>query len=166
MDLTSDHPFWFIRNGLLQTYPPLEQDETCDVAVIGAGITGAIIAHRLTKMGLSVVVVDRRDVCLGSTSASTSLLQYEIDLPLVEMAKKIGKEAASRAYWLSYESVNSLAELAESLTIDCGFERKTSLYLASDKKRRHCWRTKQKLAEPAESTFACSAPRNFTTSSM
>jgi glycine/D-amino acid oxidase-like deaminating enzyme len=84
MDLTSDHPFWFVKNGLINTYPALEQDESCDVAVIGAGITGAMIAHRLTAMGLSVVVVDRRDVGLGSTSASTALMQYEIDLPLVE----------------------------------------------------------------------------------
>ena len=77
MDLTSDHPFWFVRNGLLQTYPPLGRDESCDVAVVGAGITGALIAHRLTQIGLAVVVVDGRDVCLGSTSASTALPQRE-----------------------------------------------------------------------------------------
>ncbi|HUG69183.1 MAG TPA: FAD-dependent oxidoreductase, partial [Pirellulaceae bacterium] len=135
MDLTSDHPFWFVRNGLLQTYPPLEQDESCDVAVVGAGITGALIAHRLTQIGLAVVVVDGRDVCLGSTSASTALLQYEIDLPLVEMAEKIGIESARRAYRLSYKAVDALAKLADELPADCGFDRKTSLYVAADEKK-------------------------------
>lgn len=49
MDLTSDYPFWIIRNGLIKTYPPLERDASCDVAVIGAGITGALISHRLPE---------------------------------------------------------------------------------------------------------------------
>ncbi len=150
MDLTSDHPFWFVQNGLIQTYPPLEHDESCDVAVVGAGITGALVAHRLTKLGLSVVVVDRRDVGLGSTSASTALLQYEIDVPLVQMAEKIGIESARRAYQLSYESVDSLAKLAGEIPIDCGLERKTSLYVAADEKKAAL------LADEAKARRACS----------
>lgn len=135
MDLTSDHPFWFVRNGLIRTYPPLQQDIACDVAIIGAGITGALIADRLASIGLTVVVLDGRDVCLGSTSASTALLQYEIDLPLVEMAGKIGLENARRAYRLAYRSIDQLAALAQSLPLNCGFERKTSLYVAHDRQK-------------------------------
>ncbi len=134
MDLTSDHPFWFVKNGLTNSYPPSTDDCSCQVAVIGAGISGAIMADRLTRDGFRVVIIDRRDVCLGSTSASTALLQYEIDVPLVTLANKIGEEKARRAYMLSHRSIDTLRELAENLPIDCGFASRTSIYLASDRK--------------------------------
>jgi len=44
MDLTSGAPFWIIKNGLLATYPRLKRDRRCDVAVMGGGITGALVA--------------------------------------------------------------------------------------------------------------------------
>jgi glycine/D-amino acid oxidase-like deaminating enzyme len=149
MDLTSNHPFWFVRNGLMQAYPPIERDETCDVAIVGAGITGALIAHRLTQAGLSVVVVDRRDVCLGSTAANTAMLQYEIDVPLVELAELIGSQPAMQAYRLAYEAVDLLAQSAEEIPTDCGFEQKTSLYVAFDKRKAAL------LAKEAAARHAC-----------
>ncbi len=130
MDLTSHHPFWFIRNGLLHTYPPLVADASCEILIIGAGITGALMAERLSREGHDVIVIDRRDVGLGSTSASTALLQYEIDLPLVDMASRIGKDHAERAYRFSYRSIDLLNELAASLQTDVGYGRRTSLYVA------------------------------------
>ena len=39
MDLTSDHPFWAVKDGLLAHYPPLDADIRYEVAVLGAGIT-------------------------------------------------------------------------------------------------------------------------------
>ncbi|WP_197355519.1 hypothetical protein [Aureliella helgolandensis] len=44
MNLTSDNPFWTVKNGLGATYPPLRDDITCDVAVVGVGITGSMLA--------------------------------------------------------------------------------------------------------------------------
>ena len=76
MDLKSDLPFWTVRNGLLTVYPPLTDDVRCDALVIGGGITGAILADSLVQAGVDTVVVDRRDIGHGSTSASTALLQY------------------------------------------------------------------------------------------
>ncbi len=86
MDLVSDKPFWLWKNGLLSVYPPVRCDIRCDVVVLGAGISGALIAQGLSEEGLDVVVVDKRDVGCGSTSASTALLQYEIDEPLVNLS--------------------------------------------------------------------------------
>ncbi|ENZ97076.1 FAD dependent oxidoreductase [Xanthomonas fragariae] len=47
MDLKSGYPFWSIRNGLMRTYPCLEQDVQCEVAIVGDGVTAALIAHEL-----------------------------------------------------------------------------------------------------------------------
>ena len=74
MDLKSGYPFWTVKNGLPAAFPPLLEDIDCDVAVIGAGISGALIAQSLADAGLDVAVLDKRDVGWGSTSASTALL--------------------------------------------------------------------------------------------
>ena len=45
-------------------------------------ITGSLVAERLTRQGLDVVIVDRELPGRGSTAASTSMLLWEIDRPL------------------------------------------------------------------------------------
>ena len=59
----------------------LKRDTSADVLVIGAGISGAMIADAISDAGLSVLVADRRGPLLGSTPASTALSQYELDVP-------------------------------------------------------------------------------------
>ena len=88
MALKSGYPFWAVSNGLMQAFPRLAADQRCDVAVIGGGITGALVANELAGHGFDVVVLEQRDIGWGSTSASTALLQYEIDTHLVDLAKR------------------------------------------------------------------------------
>ena len=118
MDLKSDLPFWTVRNGLLRIYPPLERGVRCDALIIGGGITGALLAHRLLKKGVDCVLIDGREIGFGSTSASTALLQYEIDTPLGELQKKVGAIAAEGAYRAGMESISRLQKLAGK---ECGF---------------------------------------------
>ncbi len=132
MKLTSDQPYWLIRNGIETDYASLRADVTCQCVIVGAGVTGAMLSDRLARDGFDVIVVDRRNVCTGSTSASTALLLYDIDIPLVRLAEQIGWEHASRAYQLSYESIDALEELANGLNENIDFQRSRSIYLASD----------------------------------
>jgi len=131
MDLTSGYPFWPIRDGLPAAYPMLDADIRCDAVVLGAGITGAMIAHELVDAGFDTVVVDRREVAWGSTAASTGLLQYEIDVPLTDLMAMRGRECATRAYLACRDAIGKLDQLARTVAADVGFERKRSLYLAS-----------------------------------
>jgi glycine/D-amino acid oxidase-like deaminating enzyme len=103
-----------------------------DVAIIGTGISGAMIAEELSAAGLSIIVLDRRIPMRGSTLASTALLQYAIDVPLVELTKKIGIDHATHAWRRSKLALESLAHKIRALDIDCGFERCDSLYLAGE----------------------------------
>lgn len=130
MNLTSSHPFWAVNNGLPANYPSLQHDVACDAVVIGGGITGALAAIHLAEAGVETLVLDKRDIGTGSTSASTALLQYEIDVPLRELITKVGPAAATRSYQLCREAIGKLERLAARLKINCGFERKPSLFLA------------------------------------
>jgi glycine/D-amino acid oxidase-like deaminating enzyme len=134
MDLKSTYCYWPIKNGLVRAYPPLDQDIDCDVVVIGGGITGALVAYHLAEAGVSTAVIDRRDIGWGSTSATTALLQYEIDTPLSELAHLVGKDHAVRSYLACLEAIYKLGRIAQKLDSSCGFEFRKSLYLASYKK--------------------------------
>lgn len=98
MNLKSNEPFWLVKNGMLNSYASLREDLSCDVLVVGSGITGSLIAHQCMNDGYNVVLIDRREVCNGSSSATTSMLQYEIDIPLFKLIEMKGKEQAEACY--------------------------------------------------------------------
>lgn len=130
MDLSSGSPFWVIKNGLLHAFPRLHEPVECDVLVVGAGITGALIADHLTRAGMNVCVIDSREAGWGSTSASTALLQYEIDTEMQELRERFGERDAVLAYKSCERAVGSLRTLAKTLRgID--FQPMQSLYIAS-----------------------------------
>lgn len=134
MRLRSNEPYWLVRNGLLHTYPSVHADVQADVVVIGSGITGALIAHRCVEEGLDTVVIDRREVANGSSSATTSMLQYEIDVPLHELIARVGERDAVAAYRACSDSIDQLEVLCRKVARDTGFRRKRSLYYAAWKK--------------------------------
>ncbi|HYE79047.1 MAG TPA: FAD-dependent oxidoreductase, partial [bacterium] len=59
MQLTSGTPYWLTRNGLPPAFPTLREDLICDVAVIGGGISGALVSDSLSRAGRKVVVLDQ-----------------------------------------------------------------------------------------------------------
>jgi glycine/D-amino acid oxidase-like deaminating enzyme len=131
MDLKSGTPFWPIRNGLIASYPALKDDIRCDVAIVGGGISSALVAYHLAEAGVDTVVIEQRDIAYGSTSASTSLLQYEVDTHLYELIDMLGERDAVRSYQVCLEALVKLERLIGRLDDDCDFEPKTSLYMAS-----------------------------------
>lgn len=141
MKLRSNEPFWLIRNGLIHDHPSLQRDVEADVVIIGAGITGSLIAHRCMEEGYSTVVIDRREVAHGSTSATTGMLQYEIDVQLHELIERIGERDAIEAYRACGRSIDELARIDREVGAGAGFRKKKSLYFAAYKKDIHRLRT-------------------------
>lgn len=110
---------------------PLTHNVIADVLVIGAGITGAAIADALAVAGVRVAVADKRGLVQGSTVASTALVQYEIDTPLIALTRKIGKDKARRAWRRSRLAVEALAARLGELKVP-DVVRRDSLYLAGN----------------------------------
>ncbi len=105
---------------------------TCEIVIVGAGISGAIAALMLAENGHDVVVLDRRAPVTGSTLASTAMIQYEIDTPLSELADKIGARKAERAYRRAFQGNVSLRKLAERHDIACALKDRDALLLAGN----------------------------------
>jgi glycine/D-amino acid oxidase-like deaminating enzyme len=131
MDLTSGTPLWPTVEGLPAVYPRLHDDVRCDVAVIGGGITGALVSHRFALQGISTVVLEADELAHGSTAATTALIQYEIDTHLVDLIDRVGHDHAVRSYRLCLEAVRGIGDLAAAPGDDCAWRSTRSLYLAS-----------------------------------
>jgi glycine/D-amino acid oxidase-like deaminating enzyme len=132
VDLKSGYPYWAVKNGLMYAFPQLDADLRCDVAVVGAGITGALIADELGRHGHDVVVLDQRDIGWGSTSASTALLQYEIDTHAIDLAKRYDQASALLAYQCCLRAISEIGAVAHGVG-DVDFAKCESLYYSSNR---------------------------------
>lgn len=133
MKLSSGYPYGLIKNGLPFVYPKLEKDIRADVVVLGGGISGALTAHYLVQQGIDCTLLDARTIGLGSTCASTSLLQYEIDTPLHKLIQMVGIKGAVRSYKLGVNAVDKLVTLGKKVGVP-DIQKKQSLYYAAYKK--------------------------------
>lgn len=88
------------------------------------------MAYQLSSEGFKTVVIDKRDIGTGSTCATTSMVQYEIDEPLYRLMEMVGKKAAIDIYREGVNAIHKLGELVGDLASDCGFNFKQSLHLA------------------------------------
>lgn len=134
MKLASFEPFWLIKNGIIESYPSLKESIETDILIVGAGITGSLIAHQCIADGYDTVVIDKREIAHGSTSATTSMLQYEIDIPLYKLIDMIGEEDAVKSYKACYKSIDRLEEINNQINSTSGFKRKKSLYFSASEK--------------------------------
>jgi glycine/D-amino acid oxidase-like deaminating enzyme len=134
MNLHSSSPYWLLRHGIINSYPSLNRDIKTEIVVMGAGISGALVANQLCQAGYKVVIVDRRHVGLGSTAASTALLQYEIDKPLHELIQIAGEKNAVKSYRLCRQAIDDIEKICHQLNDNGLFLRKPSFQFASAKK--------------------------------
>jgi len=139
--MTDQSPSLNLRSGPtyweMQTPPAALPDhplESCDadVAIIGAGITGSLIAERLSRAGLRLAVIDRHLPQQGSTAASTAIVQWEIDNPLAELETRIGFETAAKVFRYAHAGVRGLGRLIDRLGIACDAVWRPSLYLSGN----------------------------------
>lgn len=143
-DLRGGRPLWADTPRIGIRYRTRLGRETCDVAVVGAGISGALVALALTERGHDVVIVDRRAPCQGSTLASTAMIQFELDTSLTELADKKGGQVAERAYLRSFAAVRELGDIVARHALKCAWKERKALYLAGNE---HGWRALQTEAD-------------------
>ncbi len=134
MDLKSNEPYWPIKNGLPKSFPSLREDSSCNVLIVGGGITGSLLAHQMIKDGYDTILIDKREVVHGSSSATTALLQYEIDVQLHELIELIGEKGAVASYKACALAIDQLERICSAIQSQAGFEKKESLYFSTSKK--------------------------------
>jgi glycine/D-amino acid oxidase-like deaminating enzyme len=126
---------WLGRTKPAARFPILRGRHETEVAIVGGGMTGAMIAESLTRQGVRVSVIEADRIGQGSTAASTALLLQEPDYDLADLSKRYGPRAAKRIWTLSQDAARDFIITIERLNISCGLSKRDSLYYTLDENR-------------------------------
>jgi glycine/D-amino acid oxidase-like deaminating enzyme len=128
--LRHGRPIWLrIDRGLgARRFPSLAGHREVEVAIVGAGMTGAMIAAHFAKAGVNVAVLEATRAGSGSTAASTALLLQEPDLDLSSLAKRYGWQTSRRIWDLSFTAARNLARTFRKQHIACDLLYRDSVY--------------------------------------
>ncbi len=130
-ELRSGHPIWLSpRAAVERRYPTLAGRHRVEVAIVGGGITGALVAQAFAEAGVSVALIERDLVATGSTAASSALLLQEPDLGLDELRRKYGIETGRHLWRLSQDAARDLIARLRRLEIHCDLVTRDAIYYA------------------------------------
>jgi glycine/D-amino acid oxidase-like deaminating enzyme len=121
---------WLHRSsvGRDETYPCLRGSKSVDVAIVGGGITGTLVAATFASAGVRVGVVEAARVGRGSTAASTALILQEPDQGLGDLVRRYGSRAGRRIWALSHHAARELVETLRRLDVECDLEERDTVY--------------------------------------
>ncbi|MDQ2700067.1 MAG: FAD-binding oxidoreductase, partial [Actinomycetota bacterium] len=114
------------------SWPRLEEDLVCEVAVIGGGIAGISAAYRLSGTGASVALIEARSIgagVTGHTSAKLSALQGTV---YSHLSSRVSPEAAKQHADLNIAGVAQAEQIAEALGISCDYLERPAITFTED----------------------------------
>ena len=132
--------------------PPLPGDMETEVAVIGAGLAGVLIASALRDAGARVVVLEADRIASGQTRNTTAKITSQHGAIYRKLTQTLGEDKA-RQYAMANEA--ALAEyrrIIDENGIDCDFEEQSAYVYGDDA---------EALRAEAECAAALGLPASF-----
>lgn len=123
---------YWMRSSDSTRFPPLTEDTTVDVAVVGAGIAGLSAAWEAAESGRSVAVVEADRIAAGVSGHTTAKLSAQHGLVYDRLRRTRGAEGARLYARSQQEAVERVAALSATLGIDCELERAPSYTYSVD----------------------------------
>jgi len=105
------------------SYPRLDGDVRVDVAVVGGGIAGISTAFELRQRGFTVALVEAGRLAGSVTGYTTAKITSLHTAAYTQLAKAFGEDGARRYGEAQQAGLGRIAQLVETLGIDCDFER-------------------------------------------
>lgn len=137
------------QEAALPQYPQLNHDLSCDVLVIGGGITGLTTAYLLLRAGLKVCLIERDRIAQGDTCRTTAHLTAVTDIRLTELVKTCGEDGAKLIWQGGMAAINTIEKIVKSEGLNCHFRRIPGYLhasLQSDRDESDALKKEQQLA--------------------
>ncbi len=103
----------------LPAFPPLEEDASTDVLIIGGGIAGLLLAYRLQNAGIPYLLLEGDRICRGTTGHTTAKLTVHPGIVYADLLERAGIEAARLYYDANVAAFREYASLCR--LIDCDY---------------------------------------------
>lgn len=112
-------------------YPTLDGDHAADVLVVGAGITGALVARKLAATGRRVILLERKRIASGTTGHSTAKVTALHGSTWRELLRKHSENEMRSWASANLAAVDELATIAAGLGLE-GVRRVPAFLVAGD----------------------------------
>ena len=119
-----DHrSLWQKTSSIPDKYPPLHSDISCDVVVVGAGLTGVLTAWMLQEQGLDVVLLDSGVPGQGATAHTTAKITALHGFFYSNMISSHGIDAAKQYFFANQSAIERYSDLIKTKNISCDFQK-------------------------------------------
>lgn len=118
-------------NKITKQYEYLVEDIETEVIIVGGGVTGAILGYYFTKNNINAVILEKSRIAHGSTSITTSLLQYELDSKAMELKTYTSLDNIIKSYKLGVKALDEIEEFINEYGNTCDFKRTDSFLYTS-----------------------------------
>lgn len=118
-------PVWVHKQpySAMPQFPPLTQDLTAEVCIVGCGIAGIHAAYELVGRGKQVVMLEARDPLSGESGRTSGHLTNDLDDGYLEIAKKHGEGGARVAAESHAWARDRIGEISKQLGIECEYRK-------------------------------------------
>ncbi|TDF67533.1 FAD-binding oxidoreductase [Cupriavidus sp. L7L] len=123
--------YWLDTSEPFVSRSPDVPDGSCDVVVVGAGITGTAAALALAKKGARVMVCEAETVGHAASGRNGGMCNNGFAQDYASLSQRIGTELANRLYLAFDAGVDTVERLVREESIDCDFVRTGKLKLAA-----------------------------------
>ncbi len=113
--------------------PPLNGDAETEIAVVGAGMAGVLIADALQSAGHRVLVLEADRIGSGQTGRTTAKLTAQHGLLYHKLIRALGRERAAQYARLNQQAVAAYASMIRTRGIDCDYEEQESYVCGPDR---------------------------------
>lgn len=128
MELDGQHePLWYEQTDKTR-YPHLMENASCDVAIVGGGITGLTAALSLCQAGRDVILIDLNRIGHGTTGHSTGHLDNHYDIKLKNLINHFGLAAARTFINAKRQAIAQIEQWDSHYRLDCDFRRIPGYY--------------------------------------
>jgi glycine/D-amino acid oxidase-like deaminating enzyme len=124
--------YWLDQERPARARRAVATDLEADVAIVGGGVTGCMVAYFLARSGARVVLVEAERIGHGSTAASTALLMQEPDTDVGELTARLGRAAARQVWKDGRAAVGDLRRTLAALHVDASGHALPSVYFTRD----------------------------------
>ncbi len=122
----------------LEPRPSLRGEQSCDIAIVGAGFGGLWTAYylKLRQPDARIAVVEREVAGFGAAGRNGGWVSAGIAGSSRVYARKHGRDAVLRAERETHQAVDEIGRVVQEEQIDCGYLKAGALTLATSEPQR------------------------------
>lgn len=112
----------WLKDSFSQKFPSLKSNESCDVCIVGAGITGITTAYILSQLNFDVILIDSGTPMNLTTGNTTAKFTFQHDIIYSKIIKNYGIREALLYYEAQIKGMQFVNKIITDYNIQCDFK--------------------------------------------